>query len=128
MKFLDVLKWIGVVPVSILAWFVVYWVINFLYSVFSPVEMTGWVITILSSGGSGVAFVCAGSMLAPKGKKVTSIVLATTMGIFALVSIFFSLMGYEGKGIVLSIISAVSTIAGCIIGSIQIHDEQEYNN
>lgn len=123
MRFIDVLKWVGVLPISILAWFIVYWVINLLYNVFSPVEMTEWAITIMSSGGSGMAFVCAGAMLAPKGKKVTSIVLATIMGVFALASIAFALMGYEGRGIAISIISAVSTIAGCVFGSIQIHNE-----
>lgn len=118
-----ILKWIGVLPVSIIAWFVSYWIINLFYNVFSPVEMTKWAITIMSSGISGMAFVLAGAWLAPKGKKITSVVLATIMGVFALVSMTFALMGYEGKGIAISIVSAVSTIAGCIFGSIQIHNE-----
>lgn len=123
MKFIDILKWIGVLPVSIIAWVVVYWIINLLYNIFSPVEITRLAITVLSSGGSGIAFVIAGSMLAPKGKKATSIVLATIMGIFALASVVFTILGYVGNGMLISIISAISTIAGCVIGAIQMHDE-----
>lgn len=123
MKFIDVLKWIGVLPVSIIAWVVVYWIINLLYNIFSPVEITRLAITVLSSGGSGIAFVIAGSMFAPKGKKATSIVLATIMGIFALASVVFTLLGYVGNGMLISIVAAISTIAGCVIGAIQMHDE-----
>ena len=124
MKIVDILKWVGVLPISIIAWFVTYWIINLLYNVFSPVEMTKWAIAIMSSGGSGMAFVLAGSWLAPKGKKVTSIVLATIMGVFAVVSVVFSFLGYEGNGLVVSVVSALSTIAGCIFGAMQMHDEK----
>lgn len=125
MKFLDILKWVGVLPVSIIAWIATFWIVNLLYNFFSPVEMTKWAITIMSSGGSGMAFVLAGSLLAPKGKKVVSIVLATIMSVFALVSLALSLYGYGDNSLMISILSGVSTIAGCVFGSMQMHDETD---
>lgn len=124
MKFVDILKWIAVLPVSVIAWVVVYWIINLLYHVFSPIEFTQWAITIMSSGGSGMAFVLVGSLLAPKGRKIVSIVLATIMGIFALISLVASFYGYGDNSILISILSGVSTIAGCVLGSVQIHEEE----
>lgn len=122
MKFVDVLKWIGVLPVAVIAWLVAYWVFNLMYNIFSPVEVSKWAITLMSSGGSGTAFVLAGSMLAPKGKKVVSIVLATIMVIFALVSLYLAFRGY-GNDSVISIIACVATIVGSIYASISIHKE-----
>lgn len=124
MKFVNILKWIAVLPVSVIAWVVVYWIINLLYNIFSPVEMTRWAITIMSSSGSGMAFVIGGSWIAPKGRKIVSIVLATIMVLFALISLIASLYGYGDNSMLISILSGVSTIAGCVFGSIQIHEEE----
>lgn len=119
---MSILKWIGVLPISIIAWFVTYWIINLLYNVFNPVEMTKWAISIMSSGGSGMAFVLAGVWIAPKGKKITSVVLATIMSIFALASMAFAFLGYEGNGLAVSVVSTISTIVGCILACVQTHE------
>jgi hypothetical protein len=123
MKFVDVLKWIGVLPIAIISWIIVYGIINLMYRILSPVEFTQWAITIMASGGSGCAFVFAGSWIAPKGKKVVSIVLATVMGIFALTSLVLSFCGYGDNSIIISVISAVATIVGCVIACVQVHEE-----
>jgi hypothetical protein len=119
-RFVDVLRWIGVLPISIIAWIVSYWVITLLNVIFSPVEMSSYVITLLSSGGSGFAFVYIGSIVAPKGNKVVSIVLATIMVIFALASFVTYLYGYGDNSMLLQIISTLATILGCIFASIKI--------
>lgn len=122
--FVHILRWIGILPVSIFTWIVVFWIVNLVYKIFSPVDMTQWAITIMSSGGSGMAFVLSGSLLAPKGKKIVSIVLATIMSFFALINLFFALYGYGHNSMIISIISALSTIIGCVFGAIQIHNEK----
>lgn len=124
--FVDILKWIGVLPISIVSWILAFWVINLLYKIFSPVEMTQWAITIMSSGGSGMAFVLSGSWLAPKGKKIVSIVLATIMCVFALVSLVFALSGYGENSTMISVLACISTIAGCAFGSIQMYGNKMY--
>lgn len=125
MKFIDTLKWIGVLPVAVVSWVVVFWIVNLLYRVLEPVEISQWAITLMSSGGSGFAFVFSGSLLAPKGKKIVSVVLATIMGVFALISLFFAFNGYGENPILISVISAVSTIAGCVLACIQTHEEDK---
>ena len=122
--YLEVLKWILVLPVSMIAWVIAYWVINLLYNIFSHVDISQWAITLMSSGGSGMAFVVSGSWIAPRGKKIVSVVLATIMVLFAIISLLLALNGYGENSTVVSVISALSTIAGCVLGSMQIYDEK----
>lgn len=125
-RFLDIVRWISILPLSILSWLISYWVINLLYNVFAPVDMSTWAITLMSSGGSGFAFVYLGSAIAPRGKKVVSVVLATIMGIIALANLVFAFYGY-GNNSIISIIACLSTFVGCIYGSVITHEDNSRN-
>lgn len=124
MNYIKVLRWIGVLPIAIIAWFVTSLVLGLLYRLFNPVEMAEWAITTMVSGGGGFSFVYAGALTAPKGNRIVSIVLATIMTVITIISLVFALCGYGERSIIHSVLSCLSTITGCVFASIHIYEKK----
>lgn len=136
MKAKTILRWIAVLPASIIGLFLGYAInaiiINYVLSVFikSPdgPGIPGIIVTILSSGLSGFWYVVYGAYVAPSYKFITSLVLTVIMAIFSTISIMLNIM--QGGTWITSlgiIVTLIATLATCIALYID-RDEFEESN
>lgn len=88
------LRWIAVLPFSLLSFFLANMLWQLLYSItasryLDPESIVNLIIVdIMSSAISTAAFVYAGVLMAPSKKKITALILATLVITLLLISLF----------------------------------------
>lgn len=112
-KIINVLRWIAILPASVLGSYLVYIIFFWLNKTkegFTNADNL-WDIGIMlvSSALMGGAFVLIGAYVAPSGKRVVSIVLLCLMCALIGIAIFSNLMGEFS---LVSILSSLCMLAG----------------
>lgn len=113
------LRWIGVLPASIIAYLIAYNVLrllSILSSLFEGRSQDGWynlyIVPVVASAVAGYVFVSWGVFMAPIHKKHTGIGLLILMTLLIGGAIFIELTQTRVRGIVELIASLVGTIVG----------------
>lgn len=119
----DVLKWIILVPSIIVIYIASYWISKILNSIFNVYNISGASIEFLSSLTCTFVAVFAGSLIAPKGRKIVSVVAATFFCLMTILSLILYFQGNSEENNV--IVSAIGTIIGAILGSVQVHNKDD---
>jgi hypothetical protein len=86
--FIKILRWIGVIPGAVLAFYGIYTLNKLsLYFFASPEStFTKMIIEVIISGTSGCMAVVIGSLISPSYRKYTSILLMTILVIITIIS------------------------------------------
>lgn len=117
----QILRWILVLPASVLAAFLVYWVnVNALSQFYVNTGSetgTPFLIDICATVLSSGAFVSTGTSIAPKYRKETAIVLAVLISILCGISITFAFINSVGwectKYVLYGISGIIASVATC---------------
>lgn len=123
-KMKTVLRWIGVLPASIIGMFIGYVfmqlnvsTVHFLNGDFpNVISITDIIVRILANAASGYAFVYAGTYTAPTYKKTVAIVLTVLYVIFGTISGMIEI-GMNGIGWTFlgNLISSIAAVVACIV-------------
>jgi hypothetical protein len=121
------LRWLGVLPAAVVGCLVAFWIaslLNWLNSSPSDVGGPTWLHLIfkevLGNGASGAGFVCAGALMAPKGRSVVAVVLCAVMLSLSVLSLF----GVYLTQYYWPVIAAVSAGAGSIAAAVFVIQDQ----
>lgn len=131
----EVLRWVAVPFVAVIAMVIAHAVIHILsginsagYEFYYGVETTSVVkigCALLRDFCAGAAFVYAGAMTAPSHNKTTSIVLATIIGVISVISLIIVL---TSEFRFLQCLGIIATVVGTIYACQLIEEEQKKNN
>lgn len=120
---IDILRWIAVLPVSVITYFLAYAIsmiiqwINYGYmgiEFMHTISITVILGNLFVYGLAGYMAMLASTSIAPKGKFVTSIVIATLWCIFFIFSIILAFLIYQ------SLMQIITVIGGAVASSIGI--------
>ena len=128
----NILRWIAVPIVSVLALFVVHFAVSLFIGINNagyefytgePIGFTKVILLLCREYFVGAAFVAAGVFVAPSNKTIVATVLATAQTIFCVVSI--ALLFMYGMNSWLQPIGAVLTIIGAIVQAYTVKENEE---
>lgn len=127
--FIKILKWIGILPIAIISYILGYLlfyflgIISFKWGLFflpnSILDAINTIWTYIATAGisAGVA-VYLGSVVAPSGKRIVSVVLATILCSLLIISVMIYIQKYETISMALGIAGCIASFIGAIIGSV----------
>lgn len=120
----DVLRWIVLLPSVAAVYTISYWIVLLLNSLFNIYSISASSIEFISSLICTYIAVTIGCIIAPRGKKVVSVVFATIFSIISLLSIFLYFnSGYDYDNN--TIVASIGTIIGAICGSVFIYKQND---
>lgn len=119
-KLKSLLRWLCVIPIAILAYFIVFKInIDCLYAL--PFEFLRNVVMTFVFAGSGCAFVVTGSLMAPSHKEIVSVILATSLSVVMIIGLIVQFYHPE-EYLLIDKIWNIAIITGTIIGSFTIYE------
>lgn len=120
----DVLRWIVLLPSVAAVYTISYWIVLLLNSLFNIYSISASSIEFISSLICTYLAVTIGCIIAPKGKKVVSVVFATIFSMISLLSLFLYFnSGYDYDNN--TIVASIGTIIGAICGSVFIYKQDD---
>lgn len=120
---INILRWIVVLPGSIASLFIVYAISYVGNHIFNRGMSSDLIIILISSFLCSAAFVFSGSYIAPMGKKNVAIVLCTIYVLIVVSSLIFSFSIYEGWSFFDMLLSQITNIVGSVVATVYIYKE-----
>lgn len=121
---IDVLRWIALLPSVAVVYIVSYWIVLLLNSLFNIYNISASSMEFISSLTCTYFAIMIGSIIAPSGKKVVSVVFATIFSMISILSIFLyfnSGYNYDNN----TVVGSIGTIIGAIGGSVFIYRKDD---
>lgn len=113
-KLWKTIRWIGILPVAILAYVLSYLFFQFAYSLFADNDslFEKYLIAIISSATSGFIYILAGSFVAPSNKITVSLTLLILVLLLAGVEIFIDIFNKRYFELFELVVSLIGSTAG----------------
>ncbi len=136
--FLNVVRWIGVLPVTlisiVLGYVICYFIFRFSVGWFGGGHEQGiWAIIdeiwtkVVATGVSFYLGIRAGAFIAPNNKFIVAIVLSVILIILLILAVYIYITEYETMSMVVGILSCIAGIIGLCVGCQSVKDEERRN-
>ena len=122
-KFLvNVLRWLLVLPASIVSMIFAYFVLSFFTVI--PIPIWSYIAEFIAGQGAAAAFVLTGSCVAPRFRKETAWVLFSLFLIYSVYAVIDPYGIYKDYGIIESVVYKIGGILGASAGVFWLYKEE----